>query len=170
MSKPLRIIGIDPGTGVKSPTGFVDFDSDGEIYSAVTIGSKQKDTIERIREIAYSIFKRTNGEHDLICCETFMMRGKGGETLQRMIGATIGATTPTPVQEVYNTTVKRLIAGIGDGSKSEVAAGVARWFRTKGNEKSIEKINELIRTSEWDLLDAFAIGISGYLLYTEQAE
>ncbi len=163
------IVGIDPGTGVSSPTGLVIFDADGKIIFTCTISSDAKETNYRLREITAQIQGTIEMfEVDLICIETFVMRGKGGQTLQRMIGAAIATTDPVPLQEVYNTTVKRIVGGSGKADKSQVGRGVHQWFAGK-SEASAKKIDKLYENAQWDILDAFAIGISGYQLYTEEA-
>jgi Holliday junction resolvasome RuvABC endonuclease subunit len=166
----MRIIGLDPGTGSSSPAGFVDFDSEtGVIYDFLTISSKERNANDRIRDIAAKISKRVTSEHDLITVETFYLRGKGGQTLQRFIGAAIYGTAPVPLQEVYNTTVKRLVGGAGNADKRDVAYGVLDWFTAK-NDDSAEGIKRLIYEERFDELDAFAIGIAGYELFTGGAE
>jgi Holliday junction resolvasome RuvABC endonuclease subunit len=167
----MKVVGIDPGTGVSSPTGLVIFDSEsGEIEKYKTIRPKAgaKDANARLRQVTEQIQKEASAYEDvgLICIETFVMRGIGGQTLQRMIGAAI-ATSPerVPLQEVYNTTVKRIVGGSGKADKRDVAYGVLDWFTAK-NDSSAEGIKRLIYEERFDELDAFAIGIAGFLLYT----
>jgi Holliday junction resolvasome RuvABC endonuclease subunit len=170
----MRIAAIDPGTGVSSPTGLVIFDSEGTIELVTTVrpAVTMKDTNQRLRWITSEVLKKVDRYDgvDLICCETFVMRGKGGQTLQRFIGAAI-ATSPesVPLQEVYNTTVKRLVGGAGNADKRDVAYGVLDWFTAK-NDDSAEGIKRLIYEERFDELDAFAIGIAGYELFTGGAE
>lgn len=162
-----KLVGIDPGTGVSSPTGIAIFDTDGNIEFTGTIACNYKDANKRLRYIADQLKHLTNDykEIDLVCIETFVMRGKGGQTLQRMIGAAIATVKhETPIQEVFNTTVKRIVGLTGKAGKFEVGNGVLNWFLTK-NEKSSNSIVELIADEQWDILDAFAIGISGYQLF-----
>lgn len=159
---------IDPGTGVSSPAGFVEFNAEGRIFTAKTITTKKKTANERLKEITSQIQEQMTGEADLICIENFYLRGLGGQTLQRMIGASIGVSpSKTPIQEVQNTTVKRIVGGTGKADKETVADGVYHWFAERDSE-SVGIIQRLICDEQWDILDAFAIGIAGYQLYTEE--
>lgn len=162
-----KIVGIDPGTGVSSPTGIAIFDSEGTIDFKTTISCNYKDGNKRLRYISDTLKDLTNNYDgiDLVCIETFVMRGKGGQTLQRMIGAAIATVKhETPIQEVYNTTVKRLVGGTGKADKAQVGEGVYKWFHSKNQDSSLI-IRKLYMEDQWDILDAFAIGISGYQLF-----
>lgn len=165
------VVCLDPGTGVKSPTGFAAFDSKtNEILWAIQRGSAFKPLRHRIRDISDAIEETMldleiaiEQDRDVLCCiESFVMKGKGGETLQRLIGSLMGRV---PYRwefiEVPNTTVKKVLGGHGHAEKAEVAKGVFAYFST--NKKSKDLIEQLIiRGDQWDVLDAFAIGIVGF--------
>ena len=96
------------------------------------------------------------------------MRGKGGETLQRMIGAYMSQFPyDCPSIHVQNTTVKKVVGGSGKAEKDQVAAGVAAWFSS--NSASASLIKELTLKHEYEILDSLAIGITGYLKWKNEA-
>lgn len=167
-SSPVIVMGIDPGTGVSSPTGFSVFNAETkEIYYASNITPTRKELQHRIREIS-DIFQATVDhidtvwtEHTIVCCvESFVMRGKGGETLQRLIGSLMGRLPYRFVfYHVQNSTLKLHLAGHGHADKELVAEGVQEYFCE--NVKSYEIVKELIVAREFDILDSLAIGITG---------
>ncbi len=153
------VVGLDPGTGKSSPTGFACFDPDSrEIVHTEEVTSKAPEYKDRYREIASRVrelLECIDPELDvLVACESFVMRGKGGEILARLTGALMAAV---PAHHrftfVANTTVKKAIAGHGHAEKSEVAEGVKVFF----------KLKEL---KVGDISDALAIGITGHLKET----
>lgn len=103
------------------------------------------------------------GERKLFATEFFVMRGKGGQSLQRLIGAYY-AVLPNgfDVIEVQNTAVKMCIGGSGKDDKRAVAEGVYSWFKGK-NKESARMVWNAINEEKWDQLDACAIAITGYL-------
>jgi Holliday junction resolvasome RuvABC endonuclease subunit len=152
------IVGLDPGTGVSSPTGLAIFDADTkEVLHVETIGSNKKTAAGRIREIAGAVGEVLTGIDPTIethvFIESFVLRGKGGETLARLTGAFFTAI-PEHIepQLVPNTTVKRLVGGTGSADKRGVAAGVAKLLGDN-------RLTDL----PFDITDALAIGISGWL-------
>ncbi len=160
------VVAVDPGTGVKSPAGLAIFDPITlDISAAEALWCpNDKDPDKRIRFIvaafssALKFYK--NEELALFCIEDFVMRGKGGVTLQKMIGAVVSRVPDEiPVIHVQNTRVKSLVAGNGAADKLEVGLGVLKYFSK--NERSAAQISLLIEDEEWDILDAFAIGIAG---------
>jgi Holliday junction resolvasome RuvABC endonuclease subunit len=163
------VVGLDPGTGVSSPTGFAAFDPDSrDLLYHSNLVSKHKPLSTRIKDIAEQVadgLATIDPDVEVfVFTETFMMRGKSGQNLQRLIGA-LTAAVPyqyQPVGEVYNTTVKKVVAGHGAADKSQVAAGVYAW----GSENAETKLqlDALIARGEWDVLDAFAIGLAGWLI------
>lgn len=159
------VIGIDPG----STSGIAIFDTDtreivmAEIYQAI-----QKDYDKKIKWLSDGFaetFEPPDGVvADLICIETFVMRGKGGQQLQKLIGGYVARVPePTPIAHVYNTTVKRLVGGKGNNDKEQVANGVLKFFES--NRESKRKLLKIIGKEQWDLTDAFAIGIAGWMEY-----
>ena len=165
------VIGLDPGLGVKSPTGLTVFDPESRAIRALKeIWPPKRVPIQEKLFYARQSFERflveTRIEKDeelLLASEYFVMRGKGGESLQRLIGAYFSALLKdTEVIEVQNVKVKMALGGKGDASKEEVAEGVYSWFKVK-NIESANIIRGLITAKKWDLLDSLAIGITGYL-------
>lgn len=163
------VMGVDPGTGVSSPTGVVVFDTQTKLILLDEIidgGKIQKE--RRARWIAGGLsecidyINKGNMKLELVAVETFVMRGKGGQTLQNLIGALEGRIPDDiKIQRVFNTTVKRLVAGNGDADKREVAAGVLKWF--EGCPESENEVRAMIEREKWDSTDALAIGIAGYM-------
>ena len=158
------VIGIDPGTGVKSPLGVVAFDpATKEIVLVAEGTSKRKPLRLRLQDVlvAYQdALAELAPKTSTVFIEQFVMQGKGGETLQRLIGATL-FLTPEEIEifEVNNKQVKLCVGGSGSAEKLQVAEGVARYFRS--SPKSREQIKALILAERWDVLDAFAIAITG---------
>jgi Holliday junction resolvasome RuvABC endonuclease subunit len=164
-SHDLLVVAIDPGTGVSSPTGLAVFDPyTREILLVANLGSKKKTSQGRIKDITKQLAAELApfASTTLVCfVEYFVMRGKGGETLQRMVGGYI-AVLPEEMEleEVQNSTVKKTLAGHGAADKRSVAMGVRDWFY--GNKTSSDMINILTSRYEEDIIDALAIGITGW--------
>ena len=159
----MQVIGVDPGTGSSSPLGVVliDFDTLDILEYAEYWSEGRKDATTRIREIAQKFCTSWPDVVDMVAIEYFVMRGKGGETLSRMVGAVIGCLPPMAMfVEVQNTTVKKIVAGHGAGSKEDVADGVLAYFSS--NENSLALITEWTHDERWDLIDAVAIAVTAY--------
>lgn len=166
---PDIIIGIDPGTGISSPTGFSAIDvHTKEIFYAGNITTNRKELAHRIKHIS-DIFENTlldivkaNPNATITCyVEQFVMRGKGGETLQRLVGSLLGRIPyDIGVEYIQNSTVKAVIAGHGQADKTSVARGLEGYFLT--NPKSYGLIKELVENGEFDIIDSLAIGITGW--------
>lgn len=161
------VVGLDPGTGKTSPTGFAAFDPETRaLIHTERITSEAEEYRDRYREIAGRIgelLEVIDPDMDvLVVCESFVLRGKGGEILARLTGAFMAAV---PARQrfafVQNTTVKKIVGGHGRADKHEVALGVFAWL--SGNDETSEQVRHLINNAEWDVLDAIAIGIAGYL-------
>lgn len=172
------VIGIDPGAGSRSPTGlaFINIAKMSiETHQLWPDDRKAPMTIrlinlrEQLQDAQLDYYNKQNTSHDLdvlVCCEYFVMRGKGGESLQRLIGAYYSCFAEyNKFIEIQNVKVKQFIGGSGDATKLEVAKGVAEWFKNK-NKESFKSVNRMIKQELWDALDALAIAISGYLEYT----
>jgi len=169
------VIGLDPGTGVASPTGCAAFDPDSkEIFFMANVYPARgiKEFHKRIRSIAELCqeFMLAFSEQDYkmyTYCESFVMRGKGGEMLARLTGALM-ASVPTHAEfdTVANTTVKKLVGAHGHADKRDVAVGVLAWFSK--NKESVEKVEQAIKAADWDKIDALAIGIAGWMRETRQ--
>lgn len=167
---PDIIIGIDPGTGVSSPTGFTAIDMHTkEILYAGNITTHRKELAHRIKHIS-DIFQETlldiakQYPTSTITCyiEQFVMRGKGGETLQRLVGSLLGRIPyDIGVEYIQNSTVKAVIAGHGQADKMTVSRGLEAHFLT--NAESYGLIKELAIKGEFDIIDSLAIGVTGWL-------
>jgi Holliday junction resolvasome RuvABC endonuclease subunit len=159
------IIGLDPGTGRSSPTGIFIFDEeDGMILYAgnfYPLRNKEHSSLtEHLRLTLPCILGHRPKSDILIAIETFVMRGKAGQMLQRLIGAALSDLEMRGhIVEVYNTTVKKLIGGTGKADKEQVANGVLEYFTERAI--SEEYIKNLIKNKNWDTLDAAAIALAG---------
>lgn len=171
-SSPLVfVIGIDPGSGVSSPTGLTIVEATSkEILLARNVYTKYKDLPHRIKDISDQIQADidqflVNVPKEaivIVCIESFVMRGKGGETLQRLIGSFLGRIPyHIPVEHIANTRVKLALAGHGHAEKEDVAKGVLTFF--KSNKNACETIIKLTNAKEADILDSLAIGVAGWL-------
>ncbi len=170
------VIGIDPGSGVSSPTGFSVFNPETkEILYQGNIGTRYKLLQHRIKDISDVLEAAIKDVTDnypkhniLVCIEYFVMMGKGGEVLNRLIGSFMGRL-PYNVEllHVQNSTVKLKMAGHGHADKSLVAAGVASWFLS--NDKSCKQIIGLTLANEYDILDSLAIGVTGWRIHQGEA-
>lgn len=158
----MLVVGIDPGTGSSSPLGVVIVDFlDREILATQEFWSDEKTASKRIRDISEKLRDFLPSDIYLAVSEYFVMRGKGGETLARMVGAIIASLPRQAIfTETQNSTVKRIIGGHGRASKEEVAEGVLEYFSE--NERSFAVVTELLHNEQFDLLDALAIAICGY--------
>jgi Holliday junction resolvasome RuvABC endonuclease subunit len=167
----MLICGVDPGTGVRSPTGFAIIETQTrEIKCSTTFTSALIEPAHKLKDISeqleFELSSLNPDERVTVYIESFVMNSKPGETLARLTGALMKAVPYWfKVRFVHNTTVKRLVAGIGNGDKKMVAAGVLSWFER--NEKSAQIVNELIEQEAWDQLDALAIAIAGLMRDTQ---
>lgn len=163
------VVGVDPGTGIKSPTGFVCFRAETlEIIAEQTITSKYKKVEHKYKDICdqFELLmlelsnSQVSNEPVLVVFESFVMLGKAGETLQRLIGSLMGRVPyHFKVTHVSNMRVKLIVGGTGKADKALVGSGVAKVFES--NVTSSKIISRLIKEAAWDVLDAFAIGIAG---------
>jgi Holliday junction resolvasome RuvABC endonuclease subunit len=158
----MQIVGIDPGTGSTSPLGVVTVDfTDRSIKGYAEYWSDGGNATARIRDIASHMCKDWPEVVDIVAVEYFVMRGKGGETLARMVGAVLGCLPPlSQYVEVQNSTLKKFVGGHGAASKEEVAEGVLEYFMI--NDNSLALVTEFVLEERWDLVDALAIAITAY--------
>ena len=165
------IIALDPGTGSSSPTGFSVFNPHTlEIFYAANIDTRKGLLQHRIKDISDKLsatldeIDRNFADHELIICiEQFVMMGKGGETLQRLIGSFMGRLPyRARLTHVQNTKVKLFVAGHGHADKDAVGFGVLRYF--EGNQESAAVIKRLQMQNEPDIIDSLAIGVTGWLM------
>ena len=162
------IVGIDPGTGSSSPTGLAIFDSsNNELLLACDIGSKHKALQHRIKEISdvveATLMELVPSKRPIIVCiEYFVMKGKGGESLQRLVGSIMGRLPMHfQLEFVQNSTIKKELAGHGQADKTSVAFGVLDYFAK--NKETTEHIKGLLLAKNFDTLDALAIGVTGWI-------
>lgn len=166
------VVGIDPGTGSSSACGLAVFDSETRdilLAKAIWPSSPRyfKPTHHRIKNIVSQLetqLKSYAGPDTLIAIESFVMRGKGGETLQRMIGATLTALPyECQVVEVQNTTMKLWVGKSGKASKAEVGQGVSDFFDC--NEPSSLTIDGFVNALEFDVIDALGIAVAALKMH-----
>lgn len=164
------VIGIDPATGSTSDTGFSVFDTDTlDILYADKILTSKRLLHHRIKEISdvldltlHDIDAANPDKEIVVCIESFVIRGKGGESLQRIIGSFMGRVPYRfELTHAQNTTVKVALAGHGHADKMSVAVGLRDMFK-EHNKKSGEVIEGLILKREFDILDSLAIGVAGW--------
>jgi Holliday junction resolvasome RuvABC endonuclease subunit len=169
------IVGVDPGTGSSSPTGFTVFNPETlELLYAANIWPKNKEVRYRIKEISEiisntfaEIEERYTDKKIIVGIEYFVMRGKGGETLQRLVGSIMGRLPyHWDFLEPQNSTVKLQVAGSGKAEKIEVARGLLEIFND--NPRSLQYIKDWMAAGEYDLLDSLAIGWTAWLTSTNQ--
>lgn len=170
------IIGIDPSTGSRSAVGFavVDMTQPDKpvILKAVEFQiPKTVDLRPRLKHIAALVakeFKELEAKDAdyLITIESTVMQGKGGQSLQRAIGAILTISpSARRFEEVYPMSVKKHVTGIGkSGDKKAIAEGLKRIFSDK---QSLELIFNLTASSRWDTLDSIAIALTGYELHAK---
>ena len=163
------ILAIDPSTGSSSPVGIALFNAQTKgIIFYTNILTKKKLLHHRIRDIIEQLTAIMDEipKPYTVVIEQFVMRGKGGESLQRVIGAYM-ALIPYECELVFvqNTTAKLFIGGHGHAEKAEVCQGVMRWF--KDNETSFQITKELTTKCEYDIIDAFALGVSAWIKKTQ---
>lgn len=172
-TEPDFIIGIDPSSGAKSAVGAcIIKPSTREIIDVnETICPKYMSVEQRIKlinkDLKNFLYPRYTKGNILIAIEFTVMAGKGGESLNRAIGAIIAATPIDQDGAVYrnvqNTTVKKLVAGTGKAEKEDVAYGLLNFFSS--NKDACNIINNLTVLGKYDILDAIAIAVTGYIQY-----
>lgn len=182
----MLICGIDPGTGRSSPTALVIFDPDTKDIKTMKIIDGSKDFTQAIAEVPIHIeeYIKDLPDDTIFYIEKFVMRGKGGETLQKFIGAILHKlyNKSKNVHFVQNTTIKLTVGKHGHCLKEDIAEGVLDWFKDHTQSHSMismildnatyiypEEIDKRKRPKtkelqwgQFDLLDAFAIAITGY--------
>ncbi len=163
------VIGIDPGTGASSPTGYCRFNSVTKvIYEARTVTSRRFDAANRIHDISKQLYDLVNcisyPTADILCIETTFIMGKGNNSYQQMVGGSIAAAdAATKIVFVPNTTMKKRVGGHGGADKVDVANGVIDYF---GYGRS-KLLDSSVFDAEWDITDSLAIGIAGLEMENE---
>lgn len=158
-------IGIDPGSGKSSPTGFAAIDPDTKtLIFKQNVRMDCDDFAHRIKGISSEVADLVSSvDPDIevnVYIESFVMRGKGGEMLARLTGALMACIPyERQIAFVHNTTMKKDIAGHGRAEKEEVANALFIW--AEGNSETQEEITNLTIAREWDILDAIGLAVAG---------
>ncbi len=163
------VVAIDPGSGSSSACGLAAITPENRAivctrafwplkYTNPAV-KRIKDIVEQLdaqlKMLAVEFPQRTI----VVGIESFVMRGKGGETLQRFIGAALSRVAfDYKIIEIQNTTMKKWVGGRGASSKEDVAIGVAAFFAP--NDASAGLVSSLIEDNEADVIDALGIGIT----------
>jgi hypothetical protein len=153
------VIGIDQSSGSRSKCGVCVFDpTEGLIIEAhgLTVENPKAPAWVRIRSIAKqlrAIFERYQDRTCEVRVEATVMRGKGGETLQRMVGAIIGRMPERfSLREVHNMSLKVHWCGRGSAEKSDMGEALLKEAYLNH-----DYITKLIADQEWDVIDAICI-------------
>lgn len=166
------VIAIDPGSGSSSACGLAAILPERrEIVCTRAFWPLryQQPAVKRIKDIVEQLdaqLKMLAVEHPqrtiVVGIESFVMRGKGGETLQRFIGAALSKIAyDWRIVEIQNTTMKKYVGGRGASLKSEVAIGVAKYFADNASAAGL--VESLMADHEEDVIDALGIGITTIL-------
>lgn len=163
-------VGIDPSSGARSNIGYaiVDVENKRLILAKELTIPRSTDLRARIKGICAALaaeFKQLPSLDDdcMMFIESTVMMGKGGESLQRTIGAILAISPSSiPVEHVSNMQVKAFVGGTGRADKKEVAEGIHKFL----NDKDI--IFSLISAKRFDALDAIAIALTGYEKYVSK--
>lgn len=157
------VVGIDPSTGAKSALGFSVFDPNTQeililkemVYPSPDLRTRMKGLILQIvRELKKLDEAKLNY---VVFIESTVMRGKGGESLQRLIGAIMTIVgTGVQVNDVSNMQIKSFIGGTGKADKQQVATGLIKFFPKD------ELLLEMIRAHRYDALDSLGVGVTGF--------
>lgn len=167
MKNPNLIIGIDPGTGVSSPTGLAVINPrTRQLVHFETLTSQQRDSARKIKDISEQLadvlLSYDSQTRIQIYIESFVMQGRSGEVLARLTGALMAAVPYwQQLNFISNMTVKKLVGGHGHADKVVVADGVAKWLEPD----SALTIKRLVDVNEFDITDAAAIAIAGHISY-----
>lgn len=166
------VVGLDPGTGASSPTGLFIYNTDNmEILYTAELSAPHPNVDRRIKRICDKLRPIIETiaaleEPFLVSIEFFVMQGKPGEMLHRLIG---GFLTLLPdhaeIVHVQNTSVKLLVAGSGKAEKHEVAKHLG--FHFMDNTVSKNLIDDLRDVGHYDILDAGAIALAGYMKWQD---
>jgi len=157
------VVGIDPSTGSRSALGFSVFDPNTQkVLVAKEMVMPSPELRTRIKGLVIQLVKEfkkldENKLNYVVFVESTVMLGKGGESLQRVIGA-IMAVIPSGVQmeHVSNMQIKSFVGGSGKSDKEQVALGLIPFFP----EDSL--LLDLIKAHRYDALDSIAVGVTGF--------
>lgn len=165
------VFAIDPGTGVNSACGVAvlktEFKSgDTELLHLQDVWprrahtktmSRIKDIVDQLEELMGEYYEKSSDTNVFaVAIESFVMRGKGGETLQRFIGAALTRVpvTSTPIIEIQNTSMKKFVGGTGKADKEGVLKKVLIEFPAN------RLLLEAAVKKQYDCIDAIGIGLT----------
>lgn len=157
-------VGIDPSSGARSSVGFsvIDMETMQILVAKEFKIPASPDLKVRLKHIAAHMVKEfkileVQDQEYIICIEQTVMRGKGGESLNRAIGA-IMVTMPLArkLYHVSNMRMKLFISGSGKGDKKDIAEGLKKYFPNS------DLLFQLTTSSRWDTIDSIGIAITGY--------
>lgn len=156
------ILACDPGSGVKSAFGLCLYNPNTDhVIDVLEIRpSLQKPTWKRLQDVAHQVaqyIKVAESKYGPleVRSEKFIMRGLGGETLNRLIGAVLFAIpTASDFVEVHNIVLKRNLTGNARADKKEIGEALLKRFPHQ-----TKLIQSLIDGDKLDGLDAIAIAI-----------
>lgn len=163
------VLGIDPGTGSRSACGvaLLDLDAgavlwtaelyprDGRAQPGMPVHHRIKLINEQVQELFAQAedFASDSDSRVIVGIESFVMRGKGGETLAQFKGAVMsGLPLKTEIKEVQNTTIKKYAGDTGKADKMQVGKGLIERLPV-----SAGYIQNLMDNRKWDEIDAIAI-------------
>lgn len=169
MKKDRVVFAIDPGTGVNSACGIaVLAELSGQLVivhledvwprkAHKSTMSRIRDIVDQVEDLMSRIYEEYSDCEMRVAIESFVMRGKGGETLQRFIGAVLTRVPGDPyvkIHEIQNTTMKKFVGGTGKADKELILKKVLIRFPN----------NELLLTAaagkKYDSIDAIGIGLA----------
>ncbi len=165
----MTLFAIDPGTGSSSACGIAVLRVRGDLIEVVYLSdiwtrAVHKNAMLRIRDIADQVEGLMTNFYE--CCEpnevfavaieSFVIRGKGGETLQRFIGAVLSRvpSATTEIREIANTSMKKFVTGTGKGDKSAIMRSIVKQFP-----ESKIVLDAALKKQD-DALDALGIGLA----------
>lgn len=165
------VVAIDPSTGAKSALGFAVFDPNTkEIITVKEMVTPAKDLRARIKELVLQLVKEFKKLDEakidyIVFIESTVMVGKGGESLQRIIGAIMTVVPSSKrFEHVSNMQIKAFVGGHGHAKKDQVAHGLFKFFPED------ELLPGLITAHRYDALDALAVGVTGFEKYILKGE
>jgi len=157
------VVGIDPSTGAKSALGFSVFDPNtSEILVLKEMTHPHPDLRTRMKGLILQIVKELRKLDDakidyVVFIESTVMVGKGGESLQRLIGAIMTViASGIRVEHVSNMQIKSFIGGTGKADKQQVAMGLMKFFPND------DVLGDMIRAHRYDALDSLGVGVTGF--------
>lgn len=168
--------GLDPTSGARSAIGLclISLETKEILFTRELKLAPTPDLRKRLKLLCHELAKAFKQAEEIalarnedynIFIESTVMMGKGGESLQRAIGAML-VLSPShrEVHHVSNMQIKAFVGGTGKADKREVAEGLKKYF------PNCDTIFNLIASSRWDSTDAIAIAVTGMEKYVLQNE